>query len=227
MIVSLLISCTSLSNKKPCSQVLAFCKFYLTQHIIDNLANFPTGASNYLECNKSWNLAHEADPDILPEIVLKIGVVEKPGTSVKILHCSKDTSNVDCNHFGFRPPSLVAEELTSWQNLGAAAETSSESQLDHARSSWSIAGCSPDLASNLADKSLSTPLVFLNEDPLSSRILNVGTAEMPRLIKVRGYSISCIDKPLRLSLKATSSKNGQGQNQGRSQQSSQSSEQPD
>ncbi|GFR60419.1 hypothetical protein ElyMa_005407200 [Elysia marginata] len=66
------------------------------QRIIENLVHFPPGASNYLSCDKSRNLAHEADPDILPEMMLRIAAHDTfTGTLVKVKKWDGDLATTD------------------------------------------------------------------------------------------------------------------------------------
>ncbi|RUS85117.1 hypothetical protein EGW08_007122 [Elysia chlorotica] len=72
------------------------------QRIINNLALFSPGSKNYRNSNKSWNLALEADPDVLPDLVLKVRINNTyHGTIFGIIPCSaNDMHHVDCEHFG-------------------------------------------------------------------------------------------------------------------------------
>lgn len=100
------------------------------KRIVDNLANFPPGASNYLSINKSWNLAHEADPAILPDLVLKVFSPDNfTGTSVKVVRCDPSASRVDCNRY-VRKGHLKKRVYSSTSAAGhVEASDSSESSL--------------------------------------------------------------------------------------------------
>ncbi|KAK3780723.1 hypothetical protein RRG08_050689 [Elysia crispata] len=83
------------------------------QRIINNLVNFPPGARNYVSTNKSWNLALEADPDVLPDLVLKVAAHSMyTSTSVKIVQFSPDDlHNVDCEILGERAEDISLPDI--------------------------------------------------------------------------------------------------------------------
>ena len=86
---------------------------FLAQSILSDLSQYLPGARCFPPCSKSKQTGRKAQPDILPNLVLKVNAPAEPGIKVMVSKCdARDLQGVNCGHFGVKPSKRLTQQQT-------------------------------------------------------------------------------------------------------------------